>query len=74
MLEQIHADFEDQRKTQVIVALGMVMFGLYAVLSAATGGSWTALATVGLMIGSAGAGLLAMVRNRATYATKRFAR
>jgi hypothetical protein len=74
MLEQIHADFEDQRKTQVIVALGMVMFGLYGLLSAATGGSWTALATVGLMIGTAGAGLLAMVRNRATYATKRFVR
>jgi hypothetical protein len=74
MLEQIHADFEDQRKTQVIMALGMVMFGLYAVLSAATGGSWTALATVGLMIGSTGAALLGMVRSRATYATKRFAR
>lgn len=73
MLEQIHADSEDQRKTQVIVAMGMVMFGVYALLGAATGGGWTALATVGLMIGSTGAALLAMARTRATYATKRFA-
>ncbi len=30
MLEQIHAAAEDQRKTQVIVALGMVAFAAYA--------------------------------------------
>ncbi|HEX8245786.1 MAG TPA: hypothetical protein VF541_19895 [Longimicrobium sp.] len=72
MLEQIHADAEDQRKTRVIVALGMVIFGTYALVSAALGG-WSAMATLGVMVGSVGAALLSTVRSRATYATKRFA-
>jgi fatty acid desaturase len=72
MLEQIHADAEDQRKTRVIVALGMMVFGLYALASAAMGG-WSAMATVGVMVGSVGAAVLSTVRSRATYATKRFA-
>ncbi|HSU13935.1 hypothetical protein [Longimicrobium sp.] len=72
MLEQIHATAEDQRKTQVIVALGMVMFGLYALASAALGG-WSGLATVGAMVGVGGGALLAVVRSHPTYATKRFA-
>ncbi len=72
MLEQIHADAEDQRKTRVIVATGMVIFGMYALAAAALGG-WSGMATVGLMVGSAGAALLSMVRTRATYAIKRFA-
>jgi hypothetical protein len=72
MLEQIHATAEDQRKTQVIVALAMISFAIYTLLGAALGG-WSGLAAVGLVIGSGGAALLGAVRSRATYATKRFA-
>ena len=57
MLEEIHATTEDERKTRMIVALGMVAFGLYALLGAALGG-WSALAMVGLLVGSAGAAML----------------
>jgi len=72
MLEQIHAAAEDQRKMQVIVALGMVAFGVYALAGAAMGG-WSALAVVGMLIGSGGAASLTWARTRAILAPKRFA-
>jgi hypothetical protein len=72
MLEQIHAAAEDQRKTQVIVALAMVTFGVYALVGAALGG-WSAVATVGVLLGSAGAAMLGWARTRATFAPKHFA-
>lgn len=72
MLEQIHATAEDERKTHLIVALGLVVFGVYTLASATLGG-WTALTTVGVMIGTAGAAMLQWALNRATLKIKRFA-
>lgn len=73
MLEQIHATTEDGRATQVIVALGMVAFGMYALLGAALGG-WSALAMVGLLIGTAGAAMLQRAVSHPAPAPVRFAR
>ena len=73
MLEEIHATTEHGRATQVIVALGMVAFGMYGLLGAALGG-WSALATVGLLIGGAGAAMLQRAVNHPTPTPVRFAR
>jgi len=73
MLEEIHATTEDARKTRMIVALGMVAFGMYALLGAALGG-WSALATVGLLIGSAGAAMLQHAVTHPAPALVRFVR
>ncbi len=72
MLEQIHAATEGERKTQTIVAIGMVAFATYALGDAALTG-WSALSTAGMMVGTAGAALLQWVRHRATLTPKRLA-
>jgi hypothetical protein len=72
MLEEIHATTEDGRKTRMIVALGMVAFAMYALLGAAMGG-WSALATVGLLLGSAGAAMLQREVTHPAPAPVRFA-
>ena len=72
MLEQIHAAAEDQRKTQMIVALGMVAYGLFALATAALGG-WSTFATVGLAVGSCGAAGAVQTLGRAPLRIKRFA-
>jgi hypothetical protein len=73
MLEEIHTTTEDGRKTQVIVTLCMVAFGMYALLGAALGG-WSALATVGLLIGSFGGAMLQHAATHPVPAPVRFAR
>lgn len=72
MLEQIHADAEDQRKTKVIVGSSLVTYAAYALVTAATGGL-AGLAMVGIVAGSTGLSILAATRTQATYAVKRFA-
>ena len=73
MLEEIHATTEDGRKMRMIVALGLVAFGVYALLGAALGG-WCAVATVGLLIGSAGAAMLQRAVSHPTPTPVRLAR
>ena len=73
MLEEIHATTEDGRKMRMIVALGLVAFGIYALLGAALGG-WSAVATVGLLIGSAGAAMLQRTVSHPTPTPVRLAR
>lgn len=72
MLEQIHAAAEDQRKTQVIVALGMVAFATYALADAAFTG-WSSLSTTGMLLGTIGAAMLQWARHRVTLIPKRLA-
>ncbi|HET7229280.1 MAG TPA: hypothetical protein VFJ16_04725 [Longimicrobium sp.] len=72
MLEQIHATAEDQRKTQMIVALGMVAFATYALIDATLTG-WTTLSAAGLLFGGTGAAMLNWVRHHATVTPKRLA-
>jgi len=72
MLEQIHAAAEDQRKTQVIVALGMVAFATYALADAAFNG-WSTLSSTGMLVGTSGAAMLQWARQRVTLAPKRLA-
>jgi hypothetical protein len=72
MLEQIGATTEDARKTRVIVAMGMMTFGAWAIAGVAAAG-WTPLATVGVLVGAAGAGMLQWISSRATMQPKRFA-
>ena len=72
MLEQINAAAEDQRKTQAIVAAGMVVFATYALGDAALTG-WSSLSTIGVMAGTAGAAMLQWVRHRAAPTPKRLA-
>ncbi len=72
MLEQIHAAAEDQRKTQVIVALGLVAFATYALIDAALTG-WSSLSSAGLLLGTSGAAMLQWARHRVTLTPKRLA-
>jgi hypothetical protein len=72
MLEQIHAAAEDQRKTQVIVALGMVAFATYALADAAFNG-WSTLSSTAMLIGPSGAAMLQWARHRVTLTPKRLA-
>lgn len=72
MLEQIHTPTEDQRTTKIIIALGLVAFGIYTLAGAAMGG-WSALATVGLLIGSGGAAMLQRAVTRSAPAPVRLA-
>ncbi|MBV9110830.1 MAG: hypothetical protein JO306_15575 [Gemmatimonadetes bacterium] len=72
MLEQIHADAEDQRKTKVIVGSSLVTYAVYALFTAATGGL-AGLAMVGIAAGSTGLSILATTRTQPTYTVKRFA-
>ena len=72
MLEQIHATAEDQRKTQTIVAAGMVAFAAYALGDAALNGV-SVLTATGLMMGTTGAAMLNWLRTRITLTPKRFA-
>jgi hypothetical protein len=72
MLEQIHATAEDQRKTQTIVALGLVAFATYALGDAAVNGLG-ALTAAGMLAATGGAAMLNWLRTRTTFATKRFA-
>lgn len=72
MLEQIHAAAEDQRKTQTIVALGLVAFATYALGDAALHGLST-LSAAGVMLGTTGAAMLHWVRHHAAATPKRLA-
>jgi len=72
MLEQIHADAEDQRKTKVIVGSSLVTYAVYALITAATGGL-AGLAMVGIAAGSTGLSILATTRTQSIYSVKRFA-
>jgi hypothetical protein len=71
MLEQIGATTEDARKTRVIVAMGLMAFGVWAMAGAAAGGS--ALAALGVIAAAAGAGMLQWTARRATMRPKQFA-
>jgi len=73
MLEQIEASAEDQLKTQVIVALGLLVFALYALAGTAAGGA-TALSVLGVTAGGAGAAMLRWVAQRMVMRPKVFAR
>jgi hypothetical protein len=63
MLEQINASAEDQLKTQVIVALGLLAFGLFALATTATGGL-NALTVIGVAAGGSGASMLRWAAQR----------
>jgi hypothetical protein len=63
MLEEIHATPEDRRKTEVIMALGAVGAGLYAVADALSTG-WTGGAALGGVTVVAGVAALGWIRAR----------
>ncbi|HYH83117.1 MAG TPA: hypothetical protein VEX86_25200 [Longimicrobium sp.] len=71
-MEQIHAAAESQRRTQVIVALGMVAFATFALADAALSG-WSSLGSAGMLLGTTGAAMLQWARHRATLRPKRLA-
>jgi hypothetical protein len=72
MLEQIGATTEDARKTRVIVAMGLMAFGAWALAGAAAAGG-SALAALGVAAAAAGLGMLQWTARRATMQPKHLA-
>jgi len=72
MLEQINATAEDQLKTQVIVALGLLCFGLYALAGLATAG-FGGMTVLGVLASGAGASMLRWSAQSTVWQMKRLA-
>jgi hypothetical protein len=70
MLEQIDTTAEDQLKTQVIVALGLICFGLFVLAGVATAG-WTGMTMVGVVALGLGASMLRWTAQRTVWRMKK---